>query len=625
MFNPPTVAGPSRPGTSADRSTLPPIFTGPNWPEKPPQGFRYREVVSVGGFRNIVDIVEEERPRMGEFNGLQYHHLAERAQAARSDDPSISDPRSKIFGPEPLEDDIPRESKQRASFEAGPSNPYKVRSDPDAASPSAAGRNDSGAVVYPTPREQPIPQAIPYEVWSPQTYGLHNQGWTVLDLLKGDANPPRLESNHESVQDAIEQSIANPRKYPTSDAKIWPAIDDLFRDAKTFFAADEVYKSTYGKDDSEEGWTKISGEKEFITIRGMTSNYTPNDVRNAAVKAWEHVFELLYEVLDDLTIAMKLPYGALQRYCESSRTLGQINGASMIRIFRYEYNTQYQILAEPHRDLGMLSLVIGDKPGLEVWNKKPVNNNYIPIETGYTTGMCTLMAGRQLEHFSNKIYEAAPHRVVSYGPNQPMIGGTHTPPSKTKKILDKFRRKPKEQPPAYRYSIVFVLRADSDVRLNYSLLSGSVCGDVTWRAGEGAPETAGELFERIRKAHFNVNTHVDKREKQKQKLTEIQKHEESMKEGVKKYQAAHADESNRKIERQHPLIRSSEDFDFAPPPHPPPSHSRTSPETTKHAQSDAIPQSQLDTCTVPSTHTQQHRPPDSPSLSHDTTPPHATS
>jgi hypothetical protein len=315
---------PERKYRSADRSRLPLQYSSDvsTWPIAPPEGYRY--LFALFGYRRlqarIVDIVEDEG-----YEWENAEHIPD-------------DPRWTIFGPEAQDDGIPRESKQRASFEAGPANPYSTPT-------------DSGAViVYPTPRVEPIPQPLPFELWDPHNHGLHNQGWTVLDFLKGDPNPPRVEGGYTSIQDAINKFISNPRKYPGgmpgADPGIWPAMDELFRAARIFFAASEGYKSLHGKGDSEEGWTKISGEKEFITIRGLSSKYTPSEVRNAAARAWKCVFELLYQVLDDLTLAMKINYRALQRFCESSRTLGQTNGASMIRIFRYDCNTPFQVLAE---------------------------------------------------------------------------------------------------------------------------------------------------------------------------------------------------------------------------------------------------------------------------------------
>lgn len=356
-----------------------------------------------------------------------------------------------------------------------------------------------------------------------------------------------------------------------STPDVYKAIARLFTDSKTFFALETDYKMNYNKGDSEAGYTKIQGEKEFLTIRDPSSELsTPAEVRSSAAEAWKEMFELMYETLAHLEVSLKLQPGSLQRYCENARNLGHVDGSSMIRIFRYENDTEFKVLAEgmylllytyrhrtapcvfllnelvvpgnpaqltiltAHRDLGILSLVIGDKPGLEALDK--TSNHFIPLETGFNPGMCTIMAGRQLEHFSNHIYEAAAHRVVSYGPKQPKLGAT---PSKAKELLgsllgrfDRFRK------PKYRYSIVFILRADKAVTIDYESLSSPVTGDVTSKAD--GPRTAGELFEKIRKAHFNVNTQVQVRERQKEQLKSV------------------------------PKIGKAEEEEFKPPPHPPP-------------------------------------------------------
>lgn len=179
--------------------------------------------------------------------------------------------------------------------------------------------------------------------------------------------------------------------------------------------------------------------------------------------------------------------------------------------------------------------MIGDKPGLEALDK--TSNHFIPIETSFKPGMCTIMAGRQLEHLSNHSYEAAAHRVVSYGPKQPKLGST---PSKAKELLQpllgRFNR---FQKPKYRYSIVFILRADKSVKIDYEALSSPVTGDVATKTD--GPRTAGELFEKIRKAHFNVNTQVQDRDRQKEQLKAMPK-----------------------------MNKAEEEEVFEPPPHPPP-------------------------------------------------------
>jgi hypothetical protein len=178
-------------------------------------------------------------------------------------------------------------------------------------------------------------------------------------------------------------------------------------------------------------------------------------------------------------------------------------------------------------DLGLLSLVIGDTPGLEVWDTRVAVNGKLqppcwhPIEQRFEQGMATLMSGRQLQYLTRDRFNPGGHRVVSYGENAPLIpknlGDLY--PSRSKRMLNRFSfSKPKKLVnERYRYSIVFVLRAHESVPVDYSLLEspGYVFDDKDKEA-----RTAGELFRRIRKAHFNINTGIKERDEQKRKLLE---------------------------------------------------------------------------------------------------------
>jgi hypothetical protein len=69
--------------------------------------------------------------------------------------------------------------------------------------------------------------------------------------------------------------------------------------------------------------------------------------------------------------------------------------------------------------------------------------------------------------------------------------------------------------------MVFVLRADEHVTIDYKSLSSAVTGWDMQKAVEKGKrrETRPDmLFERIRKAHYNINTHRPIREKQKKAL-----------------------------------------------------------------------------------------------------------
>lgn len=201
-------------------------------------------------------------------------------------------------------------------------------------------RNDSGA------REQPVIKCLPYELWRPQIYGLHNQGWTILDFLRAHTYLAPLDFPHPTLQDAVRYSCIDgpPSK---STPNVYKAITRLFTDSKTFFALETDYKMNYNKGDSEAGYTKIQDEKEFLTIRDPSSELsTPAEVRSSAAEAWKEMFELMYETLAHLEVSLKLQPGSLQRYCENARNLGHVDGSSMIRIFRYENDTEFKVLAE---------------------------------------------------------------------------------------------------------------------------------------------------------------------------------------------------------------------------------------------------------------------------------------
>ena len=75
-----------------------------------------------------------------------------------------------------------------------------------------------------------------------------------------------------------------------------------------------------------------------------------------------------------------------------------------------------------------------------------------------------------------------------------------------------------QKDPKYRYSIVFVLRAHHQVTIDTDNLTTLITGDFQ------APIkgiTAGQMFEQIRSSHFNINTNVEERDKQKKKIAKI--------------------------------------------------------------------------------------------------------
>lgn len=178
--------------------------------------------------------------------------------------------------------------------------------------------------------------------------------------------------------------------------------------------------------------------------------------------------------------------------------------ATMLRLFRYE-GWEAKVVAEPHSDLGLLSVVVGNVPGLEVWD----SHGWFDIEREVRrAGMegASLLVGRQLERLSNGRYGAGGHRVVSYGAPNPYDQDTANLAS------DTGRREPQ-----YRFSIVFVLRAHEPVNIDSEELETEVTGkwDVSLK-----DVTAGKMYEEIRGRHYNINIDVEEREKQRRGINE---------------------------------------------------------------------------------------------------------
>ena len=160
-----------------------------------------------------------------------------------------------------------------------------------------------------------------------------------------------------------------------------------------------------------------------------------------------------------------------------------------------------------HRDLGLLSLVIGDTPGLEVWDRTA--QMWFQIERSYAKPAGSLLVGRQLEQLSNGRYRSGGHLVRSY-PDVPDA-----------KSLTTMQRN-------YRYSIVLVLRAHSPVPVNTDDLTTSITGEFQ-QPLKGI--TADELFRNIQSAHFNINTGIQERDEQRRKLEEKKKHSAAIPKG----------------------------------------------------------------------------------------------
>ncbi|KAF2873692.1 hypothetical protein BDV95DRAFT_471004, partial [Massariosphaeria phaeospora] len=331
------------------------------------------------------------------------------------------------------------------------------------------------------PLEQyPLPLVLPEH-----QHTLSQLGWTTVTFPQ---IPPPAISGTQSHPEPPNSAEPVPGPHPLQNA-----YEELFLASQQFFdlpdSEKERWKTRLG---SEEGWSKIRGEKEFITLR--TLSYTPDVLKAPAKRYWDLMGAYLDSSLERISSTLGLPRGeheGLRQFVGPCKTMGENEEdktATMLRLFRYE-SWEEKVVAEPHADLGLLSVVVGNVAGLEVWD----GTKHFGIERTYKTPCATLLAGRQLQRFSNFRYPAGPHRVVSYGNPGASLDET----------------------PKYRFSIVFVLRAHVRVLVDSDSLETLITGK--W-AEPLKGVTAGEMYAKIRSSHFNINAEMKERDDQKKRL-----------------------------------------------------------------------------------------------------------
>ncbi|KAF1967970.1 hypothetical protein BU23DRAFT_572787 [Bimuria novae-zelandiae CBS 107.79] len=337
-------------------------------------------------------------------------------------------------------------------------------------------RTKPASPPLPTDTRPPlIPSPLPLVLPAHQDL-LSHYGWTTITLPQPDTSDP-----------------SSPPLHP-----LQTAYHDLFAAAQSFFNSPDSEKQQWKhRLGSEEGWSKIPGEKEFITLRTLA--YTPDVLKAPAKRYWDLMGAHLLSTLGRISTSLGLPSSpdaGLGKFVGECVRMGEQEGdktATMLRIFRYE-GWEAKVVAEPHSDLGLLSAVVGDVPGLEVWDGRAWRD----IERSYSGHQATYTVGRQLERLSNGRYPAGGHRVVSYGAPESREG-------------EEVREK------RYRHSIVFVLRAHVPVVVESKELETEITG--TW-AEPVSGVTAGEMYADIRKRHFNINTGHEEREKQRRDIEE---------------------------------------------------------------------------------------------------------
>jgi hypothetical protein len=122
---------------------------------------------------------------------------------------------------------------------------------------------------------------------------------------------------------------------PSESDRLYSSSKALFQASKAFFDLPASRKQAFKtKAGSEEGWSHVEGEKEFITLRSLEN--TPVELKQAATEFWEIAGSLLDDLIGRISQSMGLPPEGLDMYSKPCNTLGIDKTATMLRLFRYE-------------------------------------------------------------------------------------------------------------------------------------------------------------------------------------------------------------------------------------------------------------------------------------------------
>jgi hypothetical protein len=300
------------------------------------------------------------------------------------------------------------------------------------------------------------------------------------------------------------------------DHPVVAAAATLFSASHDFFAEPLEHKKQFHLSKlqggngqcSEEGWFHVEGEKEMLTVH-RSGQLCPPEVTDEARNLWQECGTFMQQMMRSVEESLNLEIGSFDDIVKEECALPVEDlHETLLRMFRYERTEEPRLVAEQHRDIGLLSLVIGSSPGLEVWDARA--RRWVAIEedgddTGNTGGLTfTFLIGQMLTSLTNMRYKSGVHRVF-------------VPAANASSSTDDAR---------YRYSLVFALRPYKEAIINTSKLTSDITGDF-WEPLENVK--AQTLFKAITNAHWSVNGGVAEREAQRLKL---QKLRETMKQNM---------------------------------------------------------------------------------------------
>ncbi|KAJ9609607.1 hypothetical protein H2200_005935 [Cladophialophora chaetospira] len=263
-------------------------------------------------------------------------------------------------------------------------------------------------------------------------------------------------------------------------------VADLFTTSADFFSIpnEEKVASYPAKSGTEFGYYSVPEEKEYITFRCrvQTASSSPSQrnllfqkLEDTAAKAWEQSGTLLYRILCDLARWSDLDPSVWDAILDGTLSMPDSESQmtyTLLRLFKYLPTTG---LAEKHTDLGLLTMCIGSRSGLEVVDQiESINKDPVWVCPSRDARTATILIGNTLRALSDDIFKSGVHRVVGNSEG--------------------------------RDSVVFTLRHSSRHDVDFNLFGGE--GRVS----------ASELWKFLKVGKVNINMVKEMREAQRAQL-----------------------------------------------------------------------------------------------------------
>lgn len=314
-----------------------------------------------------------------------------------------------------------------------------------------------------------------------------------------------MASDHVSDDEAL-QFLASQGYLPLQLADHDGLVDvysRLFQSSTAYFNLPETssektsFQAPSGARASEQGYFEIVGEKSILTVR--THETCPAMLHEHLNLTWDLTGAFLESICQSIATTLQLGPDVFTPFTKPCCDLPQGKRTpTLLRLFRYNrpVGEEAVVTAEKHKDLGILSLVVGNSPGLQVLDTAA--NVWVPIEEDIVVpndaknrsgGMtATLLCGETMAFLTRNRYKAGVHRVLCA---------------------------PAKDDP-YRFSIVFALRPAAAPVFTKNFESDVVGEFPLDEKMDG--QSSALLTQQITATHWNVNIAKDIREEQQKKL-----------------------------------------------------------------------------------------------------------